>query len=390
MAFAPYSASSASQMYQSLIGSALYGLAKPTIVTSAVAGPSIFVITPRLTPASITAPAAATGILGPVASTAIAAQMAINIDAPWGGGCPWSSDKTEFKKLCKAAVDNPRGKERKELYGYLAECFLDADGDRDGKVGVDEFDFLIEKAASLPRRFGLAPTWQEEYGDVARRAAARKQMFASMDTTRSGMIGLEDWVRYAMDHIAGKVRTMKDTLDFQHLESRSPDDFVRYCEVALSNPHSEEYKSLYEHLFKTFVESDVEENGAIRRQQFDGLIEDAAKAPRVLGLAPSAAAAYPSEAHKVQARDQEFRAMDTSGAGLVTFSSFLGWCLNHIAGKVKSSRAGVSLQAAPQPAMGYAMPAVSPWTVQPSMACPVSGQQGMFFPASVSPYSPRR
>jgi len=326
--------------------------------------------------------------------------MAGNTDAPWGGGCPWSSDKTEFKKWCKAAVDNPRGKERKELYGYLAECFLDADGDRDGKVGVDEFDFLIEKAAALPRRFGLAPTWQEEYGDVARRAAARKQMFAKMDTTRSGMIGLEDWVKYAMDHIAGKVRTMKDTLDFQHLESRSPDDFVTYCEVALSNPNSEEYKSLYEHLFKTFVESDLEENGAIRRQQFDDLIENAAKAPRVLGLAPSAAAAYPSEAHKVQARDQEFRAMDASGTGLVTFSSFLGWCLNHIAGKVKSSRAGVSLQAAPQPAImnpGYAMPAVSPWTVQQptlrsgpaSMACPVSGQQGMFFPASVSPYSPR-
>merc|ERR1711870_140164 len=120
------------------------------------------------------------------ASTAIAAPVALSADAPWGGGCPWSSDKTEFKKWCKAAIDYPRGKERKELYGYLAECFLDADGDRDGKVGVDEFDFLIEKAASLPRRFGLAPTWQEEYGDVARRAAARKHMFGGLGQVRDG------------------------------------------------------------------------------------------------------------------------------------------------------------------------------------------------------------
>jgi len=61
----------------------------------------------------------------------------------------------------------------------------------------------------------------------------------------NGQIGLEDWVRYAMDHIAGKVRTMSDALDFQHLETRSPDEFAKYCEVALSNPHSEEYRSLY-------------------------------------------------------------------------------------------------------------------------------------------------
>merc|ERR1711881_323014 len=137
---------------------------------------------------------------GQVASTAIAAPMAGNTDAPWGGGCPWSSDKTEFKKWCKAAVDNPRGKERKELYGYLAECFLDADGDRDGKVGVDEFDFLIERAASLPRRFGLAPSWTECYGDVDGRTAARKQMFAQMDGNADGLIGMEEWIEFSMAH----------------------------------------------------------------------------------------------------------------------------------------------------------------------------------------------
>merc|ERR1712070_366882 len=111
-----------------------------------------------------------------------------------------------------------------------------------------------------------------------------------MDTDNSGKIGLEEWGKFAIGHITEKGRTMNNVLDFQHLEMRSQDEFVNYCAAAVSNPGSEEYKSLYEHLLKTFVESDVEEAGAIRRQQFDILIEDAARAPRVVGLGPTIAA----------------------------------------------------------------------------------------------------
>ena len=77
-----------------------------------------------------------------------------------------------------------------------------------------------------------------------------------------------------------------DVVDSQHVEKTRLEDFVRYCSFAVSNRGSEEYKSLYEHLFKTFVESNVEENGAIRRNQFDVLIEDAAKAPPILVWVP--------------------------------------------------------------------------------------------------------
>merc|ERR1719443_1985872 len=107
------------------------------------------------------------------------------------------------------------------------------------------------------------------------------------------------------------MKVKSQALDFQHLSRVKPDDFVKYCETAVANPHSEEYKSLYEHLFKVFVESDVEERGAITRAQFDILIEDAAKAPRAVGLAPSTAQSYPSEGAKIAARQAEFDAMDT-------------------------------------------------------------------------------
>jgi len=259
-----------------------------------------------------------------------------NVETPWGGGCPWQCEKTEFKRWCKAAIENPMGNEKRELYGFLSECFLDADGDRDGRIGPDEFDFLIEKAAAIPRRFGLAPSWSEAYGDISNRMQARQQMFNAMNVDHTGKIGLEEWIRFSIAHITEKVRSMDNTMDFQHLEKHGQEEMVKYCAVAVRDPHSEQYKSLYEHLFKTFVESDVEENGAIRREQFDVLIEDAAKAPRVVGLAPSSSQTYATEAHKNAARDQMFQAMDTNGTGLITFDKFLAWSVEHIAGKVQA------------------------------------------------------
>merc|ERR1711862_1015024 len=130
------------------------------------------------------------------------------------------------------------------------------------------------------------------------------------------------------------------TLDFVHLEQATPSSFVKFLEMALNDKHSEQYKSLYEFLFKTFVESDVDEKGAITIEQFDILIEDAAQAPRVLGLAPTTAQQYPTEAHKRAARASEFLAMDTDSSGTVTFDKFLNWGLAHVATKVQEYRSG--------------------------------------------------
>merc|ERR1719329_472570 len=303
----------------------------------------------------------------PIISPMACPMKQVSQNAPWGGGCPWQYDKSAFKQFVRAAIDVPSSKERKELYGYLSECFMDADQDRDGLVGADEFDFLIEKSAAIPRRFGMAPSWPEMYGDDAHRREERKKLFASMDKHRRQAIGMEEWMEFAMQHIAGKVRTMKlNTTDFAHLARTNADEFVRHCEVAVSNSHSEEYKSLYEHLFKVFVESDVEEKGKVHRENFDRLIEDAAEAPRAVGLAPSTAQAYPTEQHKRAARDAEFAAMDFENCGEIHFDCFLKWALQHIAEKVQQYRAGERYQ---PPAAVPTVMAAAPVT----MACPVSG-----------------
>merc|ERR1712203_669440 len=91
---------------------------------------------------------------------------------------------------------------------------------------------------------------------------------------------MEEWIEFAMAHIAQKASTMRmDTLDFAHLESQGAEDFVSFLAQALADRHCEQFKSLYEFLFKTFVESDRAEKGAITIDEFDVLIEEAYRSP---------------------------------------------------------------------------------------------------------------
>jgi Ca2+-binding EF-hand superfamily protein len=255
----------------------------------------------------------------------------------WGGGCAWQADKVSFKNFCVRAVNGSvTSPERKQLYSYLVECFLDADGDRDGLVNASEFDFLLEHAASLPRRFGLAPSWVECYGDVAGRAAARKEMFHHMDAHQTGSIGMEEWVEFTMAHITDKVRTLQpETVDFCHLEKSTQEEFVLFLKSAMRDRHSEEFKSLYEHLLKTFVEQDRLMKGCIGFEEFDSLIEAAARAPRTLGLAPETQDLYQSSTHRQQVRLEIFDTMDRDKTGTITFNDYLNWALGHIASKVQ-------------------------------------------------------
>jgi len=98
--------------------------------------------------------------------------------------------------------------------------------------------------------------------------------------------------------------------------------------------------------------------GAINFEEFDLLIEEAAKAPRTLGLAPQAHESYTSQAHRQQARRQLFDTMDKDKGGSITFEEYLNWAVGHIAGKIQEYRAGNRYAAAPAP-VTYAAPPVT-------------------------------
>jgi hypothetical protein len=166
-------------------------------------------------------------------------------------------------------------------------------------------------------------------------------MFRQMDTDQSGKIGMEEWVQFSMSHIAEKVRTLHpDTVDFSALEKSTPEEFVSFLELAMQNRHSEEFKGLFEHLFKTFVEQDVMMKGTINFEEFDLLVEEAARAPRSLRLAPQAHECYQSTMQRQQVRRELFDTMDKDKGGTITFDEYLNWAIGHIASKIQEFQAG--------------------------------------------------
>jgi len=256
--------------------------------------------------------------------------------SPWGAD-QWRQDKNKFKIWCTSAMI-PGTKAEREMYGFLAVAFGDVDANKDGLIDADEFDLLCEKVAALPRRFGMAPSWEKEFnGDMNARKEARKAMFVALDIRNGparGTIGLKQFVRWARAHVARKVSTLqvKSKVDFANIEYYDEDEFLSYLEYAVNNPTSGAYASLYEFLLKIFVECDKSRTGTINREEFDVLLNRAAMVPRQFGLAP--------ETTSPELRTKIFKMMDDNQSGGITFRKFLAWTVAHSKMKIEMQRAG--------------------------------------------------
>jgi len=257
--------------------------------------------------------------------------------SPWGGDA-WRHDKTAFKTFIANAAKGPDQPARRELYGFLSISFADVDANKDGYITAKEFDILLEKVAALPRRYGLAPTWYQEFdGDIAKRTASRRAIFDKLDRA-SGLpprhkLGLAQFISWAKDHIFAKAKTIDvGRVDPAHLEGYTEKQFVAYMDEAVNKPESGASVTLYNFLLTTFVEADTSNTGKISAGDFDNLIESAAKAPRFFGLAPMTS----SKAE----RKAIFDLMDDNQTGHVTFRKFLKWTMKHVRGKVAAHGAG--------------------------------------------------
>jgi Ca2+-binding EF-hand superfamily protein len=253
-------------------------------------------------------------------------------------GEAWRYDKGAFKTWAtKASTED--GVEKKQLYAHLALSFGDVDNDKDGWINPDEFDLLLEKVAALPRRFGLAPSWQVEYGgDVAKRTAARKAMFDAIDGADGfkprGKIAMGQFLKWSTAHIFSKVGTIQGEtgrVAFRHVEDFTKDEYVSYVDEAVNKPDSIASTTLYNYLLTLFVEADIECKGKISYEQFDGLVEIAAASPRHFGLAPAG--------RDAAARRAMFDAMDYNKSGHVTFRKFLRFVREHAREKVADYKA---------------------------------------------------
>ena len=111
--------------------------------------------------------------------------------------------REEFIVWIRLAMNDRESGAYEELYQFLTSCFVRADTDKDGKVTNAHFDNLIEEAAELPRRYGYAPKTEKMFPNKGARDAARAKQFKAMDVEGVGYITLNQWIRFAIDHIAG-------------------------------------------------------------------------------------------------------------------------------------------------------------------------------------------
>lgn len=246
-------------------------------------------------------------------------------------------DEDCFIRFIKNASAGKHTPEYRELYTFLLECFTEADSDFDGLVGADGFDFMVERAVQLPRKFGYAPTQQEVYPSAEARMQARALEFQKINTSGSGMIAFDEWLKWAYNHICEKTARLDPRTAGRHWADDS-EHFRVFILKACSSTHTPEYKELYKFLLDSFTAADKDLDGKINHLEFDSLIEVAATAPRKFGYAPSTPSLYPNDMMRIQGRKREFDQIDVHRHGYISFDDWLSWAYQHI--KEKSAKLG--------------------------------------------------
>jgi hypothetical protein len=238
--------------------------------------------------------------------------------------------KEEFSIFLHQAINDHHSAAYEELYHFLVNCYVHADVNFDGKVTIDNFDSMVEMSAAPPRKLGFAPKTADIFPTDAVRKEARAKLFHEI--TKNDYISLEQWITWAVTHIAGKGKSMKDFLS-GHSTDVTKDEFLAFLKKATTKGSSE-YKQLYFFLLECFQEGDHKKKGAVDLVAFDKMVEAAARAPRALGLAPKTKDIFPTDEVRLSKRAELFKTIDTDHSGLITFNQWLEFAVKHIIQKI--------------------------------------------------------
>merc|ERR1719410_2289723 len=244
---------------------------------------------------------------------------------------PSNMSRSEFVAFCRQATADKSSQEYDALYQFLLQCFITADNDYDGKVDIEEFDMMVELAAKDVRRLGLAPTHKQTYKTVEMRRAARRQLFNSVDSCKSGLISFEQWLAYAMRHITGKV-AIAPAGDNSNMRSGKK-EFLRFISALSASRASAEYKEFYSFLLECFQEADQDRDGKVIFSEFDNMVEKAGAIPRMYGFAPLTTEMFATTEARTATRREHFRAMDTTNQGYISFEQWLDFTYEHVCAK---------------------------------------------------------
>jgi len=281
--------------------------------------------------------------------------------------------KQQFIKFVTGALKGKDSPEYKQLYHFLLKCFTDSDNNFDGRIGFLEFEMLIEIAASLPRRFGYAPSTPELYKTDSERLSTRRVLYNTLRSAPAGssttwqvkdsndFVSFSTWLEYVLGHIKEKAAQLRD------VDKRSPwdstkEEFRNFVICAARSRQTQEFKQFYYFVLKCFTDADNDMDGRIDAQQFDRVIDIAAAAPRRWGLAPTTSDMYANDKERIEARTTIFRSLDKKGTGFIEFDTWLEYIYEHICAKVTAMGEVTTM---PSPAFNAARSGMSSYSSCP-------------------------
>jgi len=233
--------------------------------------------------------------------------------------------KHNFVSFVNKAALKDKSYEKKELYNFLVECFVDNDTDYDGQVSFNGFNSMVAEAATAPRRFGFAPHTREMYNSKEDYEAERMKLFNTLRGTNE-RIPLEGWLTWAQAHIKEKVG---DGLE-EHQEARwerSKADYISFLKGVMTaksthnakSSTSTQMKEHYMNSVRQFTDADVSCCGKLNQAQFSGLMTACAKVPAKHGI--------------TLYNDVNFKDVSSDGS-MVSMKDFLDWKVSYLQTKV--------------------------------------------------------
>merc|ERR1712055_301153 len=192
----------------------------------------------------------------------------------------FNKSKEDFIWFIKRAIKDKKSDSYAELYHCLIKMFVDADTNKDGLVSRGSFSKLVDLAASIPRMYGYAPDDAELYKTEAEKEQARQKMFDSMDLKATGVITVDEWLKFCMEHIVVKTATLAAHPFLDHGNLNEFKHFLQPAIVA-GNPENTE---LYWFLLELFTESDLDRDGIVMLTEFSGMLDKALETPKKLGM----------------------------------------------------------------------------------------------------------
>jgi len=106
-------------------------------------------------------------------------------------------DKDAFLKAIKTAISDRKSPEFTRLYEFLLTVFVEEDHACRGVVNRDGFERLVNRAAFVPRQFGLAPPTAS--------AERIEELYQGMEDSRLKGITFRKFLDWSVKHLETKV-----------------------------------------------------------------------------------------------------------------------------------------------------------------------------------------